>query len=122
MKELKKADYIIILCILLIIGGIVLAVFLPKDEGTAKSNTDKTISSNKVSDIKAFDGRIMGIWVGTSFEKPTLEIFPNSEYLYFDNDTDMILALDTGKIDGFIIDEPIARMASKENSNLSYFK
>ncbi|MBR4777675.1 MAG: ABC transporter permease subunit, partial [Lachnospiraceae bacterium] len=79
-------------------------------------------SSGTSSEVKSFDGKKLGIWVGTSFEKPTLEIFPNSEYLYFDNDTDMILALDTGKIDGFIIDEPIARMASKENSNLSYFK
>ena len=85
-------------------------------ENSSSANTETKDSYMK------FDGKKLGIWTGTAFEKPTLEKFPNSEYFYFDHDTDMMLALETGKIDGFIIDEPIARMACKENPNLGYYK
>ena len=122
MKKLKKADYIILLCILLIIGGIVLAVCLPKDEDTAISNTDKTTSSNAVSDPKVFDGKLMGIKVGSAYEQPTIDFFPNSQYSYFDTDSDLMVALKSGKIDGYLQDEPVAKMTCKENSDLAYFK
>ena len=122
MKKLKKADYIIILCILLIIGGIVLAVCMPKDGEAALSNTGNKASSNAVSDPKAFDGRIMGIKVGSSFEQPTMEYFSKSQYSYLDTDTDLMTALKTGKIDGFLQDEPIAKMTCIENPDLADFK
>ena len=97
-------------------GGISLAV-RSSDLGAQQGGSAENDNS-----YKKFDGKKLGIWTGTSFEKPTLELFPNSQYSYFDHDTDMLIALETGKIDGFIIDEPIARMACKENPDFSYYQ
>ena len=123
MKKLKKADYIIIVCILLIIGGIILATCLPKSDDSVKLGAgNDMVVSNAVSDPKAFDGKIIGIKVGSSFEQPTIEYFPNSTYSYLDTDTDLMTALQAGKIDGYLQDEPIAKMTCVENHDLAYFK
>ncbi len=59
---------------------------------------------------------------GSSFETPTLEHFPKSQYLYFDTISDMIMALQQNKIDGFVHDEPVLRMASAEQPDITYFQ
>ena len=50
-----------------------------------------------------------------------MENFPNSEYDYLDTDSDLLLALQSGKIDGFIEDEPVVRLMCMDNSELAYF-
>ena len=61
-----------------------------------------------------YDGKRMGIITGTNFEAPTLELFPNSEYLYYNSYTDVAAALTNNKIDGFLGDEPTLKVMIAE--------
>ena len=117
MKKLKKADYIIIFVLVIIVGLIVLVNILGNDT----DENQGTVTENIATKISDFDGHRLGIKVGSSFEQPTMENFPNSEYDYLDTDSDLLLALQSGKIDGFIEDEPVVRLMCMENSELAYF-
>ena len=65
-----------------------------------------------------YDGKTVGIKTGSSFEPVTLETFPNSKYLYFDNTSDLVTALQSRKIDLFIEDEPVAREIAAQQEDL----
>ena len=66
------------------------------------------------------NGKRMGIVTGTSFEAPTLQYFPDSQYLYFSTNSDVVTALTSNKIDGFLADEPVIRMICKEVPEITY--
>ena len=117
MKKLKKADYIIIFVLVIIVGLIVFVNILGNDT----DENQGTVTENIATKISDFDGHRLGIKVGSSFEQPTMENFPNSEYDYLDTDSDLLLALQSGKIDGFIEDEPVIKLMSLENHELAYF-
>lgn len=65
MNKLKKADYIIIAVIVILIAGIVLATVLSGKSDTDNPGTGKT-SSGTIT-MEDFNGRIMGIRTGSSF-------------------------------------------------------
>ncbi len=67
-------------------------------------------------------GKRIGILTGSSFEEPTLEFFPNSEYLYLDSASDLVMALIQNKIDGFVEDEPVLRTMCLNQPELAYLK
>ena len=118
MKRLKKADYIIILVLIVLIAGIA-AIIAFKDSGNdAKA---AATGNGAASSYRDYDGRRIGIITGGAFEDITFEIFPNSEYLYFNNVNDLCLAVEKGNIDGFLDDEPVIRMICKEDKGISYF-
>ena len=91
-------------------GGVVLAV------NSADLPVTKEVSQR---DYKDYDGQKMGIITGSSFEAATFEYFPNSEYLYYNNYTDMAAALERGKIDGFVGDEPSMKLLCGNNKNIT---
>ena len=135
MKKLKKADYIIMAILVVIIAGVVLIKILgsgsdskstdERDTGNKKAlvvTSDTAASADLEAPYKKFNGKKIGILTGSSYEESTFETFPDSEYMYFDTQSDMTLALDKGKIDGFITDEPVAKLACFENKNLGYYK
>ena len=66
------------------------------------------------------NGKRMGIVTGTSFEAPTLQFFPSSEYLYYNSYTDVAAALINKKIDGFLGDEPALRILVGEVPEITY--
>lgn len=53
-----------------------------------------------------YNGKRIGVLVGPLMEDAAAEYFPDSEHLYFDRYPDCAAALLTGKIDGFLGDEP----------------
>lgn len=53
-----------------------------------------------------YNGKKIGVLVGPLMEDAAKQFFPDSEYLYFDSYPDCVSALLTGKIDGFLGDEP----------------
>ena len=69
---------------------------------------------------KDYVGKRVGILTGSSFEQPTFEFLPDSEYFYFDSFSDLIMALTNNKIDCFIEDEPLLRSAAIDHPELSY--
>ena len=99
-----------------------LANCLSKDETSSPSGTGKTAAENGITNARAFDGKNIGIKTGSSFEQPTMDFFPNSQYSYLDTDTDLMTSLKSEKIDGYLSDEPIARMVATENPDLTFFE
>ena len=71
-------------------------------------------SASAKADVTDYDGKRMGIITGTNFEAPTLELFPNSEYFYYNSYTDVAAALTNNKIDGFLGDEPTLKVMVAE--------
>ena len=94
-------------------GGIVVAVRaedLPSEtSGGEPSYTD-------------YDGKKIGIITGTVFEAATMQQFPNSEYLYYNNNADIATALAEGKIDGYLLDEPALRIQTLNDKRITYLK
>ncbi len=120
MKRLKKADCIIVAVIILIVASIVLAILGGKyfNSRTSEQTRDNTATVT----YESFNGRRIGIRTGSSFEELSLQYFPDSEYLYFDSDSDLITALLNDKIDGFLDDEPVAELIHHEHSEISFLR
>ncbi len=118
MNKLKKTDFIIIAVALLLVAGIVLSVFV-SSKGSGKDSSGQSDTEQKSATYDDYNGRRMGIRTGSSFEKLTLEYFPDSEYSYYDTDSDLVTALSTNKIDGFLDDEPVAKMIHIEHSDVN---
>ena len=51
-------------------------------------------------------GKRIGIQMGSVFDHLVLEVIPDAELSYFNSMSDMVAALETGKIDAFPCDEP----------------
>lgn len=117
MNKLKKTDFIIIAVAVLLIAGIVLSV-LVNSKGKS-SAAGQTTEEQKPATYDDYNGKRMGIRTGSSFEKLTLEYFPESEYSYYDTDSDLVTALSTNKIDGFLDDEPVAKMIHLEHGDVN---
>ena len=76
---------------------------------------DKTQSFQSMED---FDQAKIGVLTGSSHDKTAQEIFPNAERVYFNNMSDMILAVEQGKIDCFLEDAQFLAPLIWEGVNL----
>lgn len=74
-KNTRKVDLIIIAVILLFVSGGVLRALLPKN-GSNNSTAESENASGGTKTASDYNGRQLGIMTGSSFEKPTLEMFP----------------------------------------------
>lgn len=79
-------------------------------------------ASSAAPAYKAFDGRKAGLRTGTAVEPLFPQEFPNSEKFYYENESDMIAALKSNKIDYFLTDEPVARLMHIEAPDVDYIK
>lgn len=67
------------------------------------------------------DGHTFGMLVGVpDWDLLVKKRFKKSEVVYYNTYADLILALKTGKIDTFIIDEPVVRSMMAEEPGLTY--
>ncbi len=73
-------------------------------------------------DPLSYNGKKMGIVTGSSYEPITFKYFPDSEYSYYNGKADIIAALKQNIIDGFLCDEPIARIMTQEEPKIDYIK
>ena len=82
--------------------------------------------SNKQEEVfeslDELNGRNIGCMSGSIFDALIAEKFPDSEIIYFGSRSELLLGLNTGKIDAFISDEPVAMMMINENKNLGYLE
>ncbi|MBQ8966579.1 ABC transporter permease subunit [Ruminococcus sp.] len=119
-KNTAKTDFIIIAVMILIAAGIAFAVIRGRTED--KKAKDLSAGTGKYTTAEDYNGRTMGILTGSSFEPFTLEHFPDSEYSYYNNFSDLGEALTQKKIDGFLCDEPIIKLMSKDTPEVGYIK
>ena len=69
-----------------------------------------------------YNGKKLGVLVGPLMEDAARENFPDSEYLLFNSYPDCITALLTGKIDGFLGDEPGIKSVHAEQPEVDYIR
>lgn len=90
-------------------GGIYL---LERTDHAAVSTSNNTAAT-------AFAGKQIGIMTGSSYDKIQKDELPNAIPQYFNAATDMFVALAQGKLDGILLDEPIARIYSAQKPNFA---
>ena len=100
-KDTKKLDAVILAVLLLLTAAVIAYVLFVYGRGS----TEQT-AGTEYSD---YNGRSIGVVIGTSYEDEAYKYFPDSRYVYFNSVSDAADALYHKKIDGFIIDEPAAR-------------
>ena len=71
------------------------------------------------ADVMAYNGKRIGVATGSVFDAIVKKDLPDAEIVYLDTSGNLIAALESGKIDGFVVDEPAARQISAENSRLT---
>ena len=63
-----------------------------------------------ITSIRQLDGKAIGVMTGSSFDVHTDNLIQDADKQYYDRVPDLALAVEQGKIAGFLIDEPIARV------------
>lgn len=88
------------------------------------SDTDiETVSEKRAKKRSAedglndFAGKRIGVLTGTIFDSVAKKNITDPELHYFNSSSDLALALNRGKIDAYITDEPIWRLISSEYTN-----
>lgn len=72
--------------------------------------------------LNDLDGRPFGMLVGVpDWDLRVKERFKHSSVIYYNTVADLVLALKAGKIDAFVIDEPIIHCIMADDPQLTYF-
>lgn len=82
---------------------------------------DEGASPAKYSNVEDFNGAVIGSQTGTMFDKILEGSISNLKFKYYDDINSQILALKTGDVDAVGLDEPVAKLAVAENSDLAVF-
>ena len=72
--------------------------------------------------VADYNGRRIGVLTGTLMEGIAANTFPDSEYMYLNSYPDCIAALQAGKIDAFLADEPGMKTIHAEQPEVDYIK
>ena len=72
-----------------------------------------------ISNLDELNGKRIGVATGTTFDGIVRNALPEAKIVYINTAADLIAALETGKIDGFAVDEPAARQFCRENTRLA---
>ena len=81
--------------------------------------------SNKLNNINNKDDlndKNIGVYTGSEYDAIIQANIEHAKILYYNSYSDQISALKSGKIDGFLTDEPLAREIIKENEDLKILK
>ena len=95
-KNTIKTDIIIVIVLVLAAAAVILASSAHKKQDSKALSAAQNGTAMTPAD---YNGRKIGILTGSAFEKLTEEHFPDSEYSYYNNVSDMAEALGKGKID-----------------------
>ena len=82
---------------------------------------DVTLKYNSKEEMQKNDRLVLGMHTGfVMVDKMTREMFPKAKIEYYKTNADMAYLVSSGKLDGFINDEPVIRYASLEVPDLGY--
>ncbi|MBR5089496.1 MAG: ABC transporter permease subunit [Ruminiclostridium sp.] len=120
-KNTKKVDIIIIAVILLLIAGGIMLAFLSDDDRpdvsviAADTNGDGTVT------YIDYAGKTIGVGTGSMFDVLVEKNIPGVKLMYFNTYTDMVTALESGKVDAVCVDEPVIKyIMSTEDHAVDY--
>ncbi|MCR5099561.1 MAG: transporter substrate-binding domain-containing protein [Lachnospiraceae bacterium] len=86
----------------------------------AASATGDSIPKGEFSSLADLKNSRIGIPTGSSFGDMVQQKLPDAKTSWYNNQTDLLIALDTDKIDAFPADEPVMRYIMGENDMLTY--
>lgn len=89
-------------------GGLAILARRPQSAGTGEA-----------SGLSRLDGKRVGVMTGSSCDQAARTLLPASRLVYFNTFNDQVIALETGKVDAFLMDEPQARLLLKIKPNLT---
>ncbi|MBR0031298.1 MAG: ABC transporter permease subunit [Treponema sp.] len=80
-----------------------------------------TLKYNSKEELQQSDRLVLGMHTGfVMVDKLTRELFPQAKIEYYKTNADMAYLVSSGKLDGFINDEPVIRYAALEVPKLGY--
>ena len=77
---------------------------------TSKTND----AGQRITSLEQLAGTRLGIQTGVAYDQVAEERMPECEFLYFNANADLAVALETGKIQSYLVDEPVARILFQE--------
>lgn len=77
-------------------------------------------SDSEYTSYRQLNGKKIAILDGSTYDKALSQALPDSEIIGMPNNSDIILALQNGRIDGYVTDEPIAKMQLNSTTGLAY--
>ncbi len=83
----------------------------------AETEPSGTLEYENYTDL---DGKTVGVMTGSIFDQVLQEMVPGALPEYFNTVPDMTSALIAGRIEAFLLDEPMARMAVRETEGINY--
>ena len=66
--------------------------------------------SESITDIRQLDGQSIGVMNGSAFDRYTDEFIRDADKKYYNEYSDMAVAVKQGEIAAFLMDEPMARI------------
>lgn len=105
MKIVKKVSSLVLLFVVLV--GIL---------SGCGSDTNKS----QISSLADLETATIGIITGTNYDNVAKEKFPNAERMYFSTSTDVLLALNQGKVDAYFADKVVVASMQWENQKVDY--
>lgn len=71
---------------------------------------------NLINVIGDLDNKNIGVYTGSEYDTIAKKNIQNVNVLYYNSYSDQISALKSGKVDGFLTDEPLAKEIIKKKS------
>ena len=84
--------------------------FMVRDTGADTARTDAAIEHAAVGALN-----------GSNFADIMQEYLPDAEFRYFNTVADQLIALKSGKIEAFVLDEPVARSVQAEDNSVKIY-
>lgn len=76
----------------------------------------------EINNLKDLEGKKVGVYTGSEYDTILTKNIDNAIPTFFNNYSDQISALKSGKIDGFLTDEPLAKEMIKNNKGIKYLE
>ena len=103
------------------LGAMVRGETAPADGGSAgAARTDAGLAGGVFTALSQFSGGRVGVQTGTSFDAVVTETIPDVQIEYYNTKADLVAALTGHKIDGFVVDEPVAQILVRENDQVTW--
>lgn len=77
---------------------------------------------NKIETLEDLNNTKMGCMSGSIFDLTIEDNFENPEVIYFNSRAELLLGLKSGKVEGYLADEPVAMLFKADNNDITYLE
>lgn len=96
------------------------AVMVRDDGASAETaGTQGTGTATAYTDASQLNGKTLAVITGSIIDQTVSSVLPNASFSYFNSASDCVAALKSGKVEGFPVDAPMARLYVALNPDLT---